>query len=223
MKRKNYTTDVILRKAALALKYYKPWLSEEDAKHNIFIYTGFPSANSKENKNRDIEYERISWESYFMSLAFLVAMRSPDSQTQHGCVIVDKNNAIIATGYNGYLPGAPDDSLPNTRPQKYPYILHSEVNAILSAKRDLTDCVIYITGLPCIECLKFIIKAGIKNIIIGDRPHVFSIGYTEMMTLTCAMNDITITKFIGKLATLDGREITEKDYKHEQPKPEPSK
>jgi len=200
------TSDIIMR-AALAMVEMDPSINIDEAKKRIMKHTGFPATK----ENRDKSYTRLSWDSYFMSLAFLVAMRSPDSQTQHGCVIVDPDNRVISTGYNGFLQGANDLEMPNKRPEKYQHIIHSEVNAILAAKQDLKDCMLYVTGPPCNECLKLIAKVGIKNIVIGDRGHVTSDGYLELHTLICSMHNINVRKFIGKLAYLDGREIEKDD------------
>lgn len=181
----------------------------EEAENRIKEKTGFPAEESQ----KDNTYERLSWDSYFMSLAFLVSMRSPDSQTQHGCVIVDQNNGIVSTGYNGWLQGAFDESMPNTRPKKYQHIIHSEINAVLAAEqRNLNGYKAYITGLPCNECLKVLARKGIKEIIIGDRPHVFAEGYFELHCLICAMHNIQVRKFTGKLAFLDGRKISENSH-----------
>lgn len=215
--------EVILN-AALIMTEMDHSVSLDEAKRRIFKHTGVPAVKDTSmlmivpdpkgkdsyvrlEPNRDTSYSRISWDSYFMSLAFLVAMRSPDAQTQHGCVIVDSSNRVISTGYNGFLQGAVDEEMPNLRPDKYKHIIHSEVNAVLSAKQDLTNCKVYVTGLPCNECLKVMAKVGVKEIIVGDRPHVFSEGYLEMHCLICAMQDIRVRKFQGKLASLDGREI----------------
>jgi dCMP deaminase len=201
----------IMLNAALRMTTMDPSISMEDAKARIQDKTGFPAI--EENRNK--EYERLSWDSYFMSLAFLVAMRSPDSQTQHGCVIVDQNNSVVSTGYNGWLQGAVDESMPNTRPYKCQHIVHSEANAILAAEyRSLQGCKAYVTGLPCNECLKLLARKGIKEIVIGDRPHVFADGYLELHCLICAMHQISITKFTGKIAHLDGREIRKEDHAH---------
>jgi dCMP deaminase len=103
-----------------------------------------------------------------MELAFLVKKRSPDAQTQHGAVIVDSNNKIVSSGYNGFPPGGPDHLIPNLRPRKYDYIIHAEMNAILSARQDLSNCTIYVTGIPCKTCFLHILGAGIHNIVCGD-------------------------------------------------------
>jgi dCMP deaminase len=181
----------------------------KDGMESIKKFTGFSAEDS-----RDKNYARLTWDEYFMSLAFLVCMRSPDSQTQHGAVVVDKNNKILATGYNGYLPGAEDDCMPNLRPHKYQHIIHAEVNAILSAAQNLESCKIYITGLPCNECLKIIAKAGIKEVIVGDRMHFFPNGYFELQALICVTHEISIRKYEGSIAHLEGRQIKEASHEH---------
>src|SRR5690606_33857309 len=54
--------------------------------------------------------ERPSWDDYFMATAVLISTRSPCERLHVGCVIVsggDRQNRIIAAGYNGFLPGTP--------------------------------------------------------------------------------------------------------------------
>ena len=53
--------------------------------------------------------ERIAWDDYFISIAFLISSRSSCHRLHVGCVIV-KNTRIISVGYNGFLPGAPHNS-----------------------------------------------------------------------------------------------------------------
>ena len=43
----------------------------------------------------------ITWDEYFMGVAILTAQRSKDPNTQVGCCIVDKEQRILSTGYNG--------------------------------------------------------------------------------------------------------------------------
>ena len=49
------------------------------------------------NKRQDY----ISWDEYFMGVAFLAAMRSKDPGTQVGACIVSTDNKILSIGYNG--------------------------------------------------------------------------------------------------------------------------
>ena len=47
-----------------------------------------------------------------MATAFLVAKRSKDPVTQVGACIVNEENRIVATGYNGMPKGCHDDVFP---------------------------------------------------------------------------------------------------------------
>jgi len=49
---------------------------------------------------------------YFMSVAFLSAMRSKDPRTQVGACIVNDESRIVGIGYNGFPTGCSDDLLP---------------------------------------------------------------------------------------------------------------
>lgn len=110
---------------------------------------------------------RIDWDTLWMNLAFNFALRSVDTSTKHGCVIVDKDNKFLSMGYNSFASDCNDEDLPLTRPEKYKIILHSEDNAINNAKRDLTGAIAYITGYPCVTCFSRLLNAKISKIIYG--------------------------------------------------------
>ncbi|MDD2969965.1 MAG: cytidine deaminase, partial [Lachnospiraceae bacterium] len=79
----------------------------------------------------------ISWDEYFMGVSMLSGMRSKDPNTQVGACIVSNDNKILSMGYNGFPIGCSDDEFPWTRDgaeteTKYPYVTHSELNAILN-------------------------------------------------------------------------------------------
>jgi acyl carrier protein len=59
-----------------------------------------------------------------------------------------------------------DASLPTTRPEKYPWMIHSEVNAISStrSRADLEGAVACITGPPCVNCMMQMWQAGIRKV-----------------------------------------------------------
>ncbi len=111
--------------------------------------------------------QRINWDDYFMVQALWAKVRSPDPSTQCGCVIVDKRGRSVGQGYNGYPRNVDDDKMPQTRPEKYPPILHSEENAILNATGDLDGATVYVTGPPCTHCWAHIIQKGIKRVVYG--------------------------------------------------------
>ncbi len=109
--------------------------------------------------------ERPSWDEYFIGIAEAVSKRSHDGETQVGVVIVDENKRILATGYNGFPPGCDDTKLPNLRPDKYPFMVHAEINAIAASRQDLRNSSLYCTFSPCRDCAKAIITAGVKKIV----------------------------------------------------------
>lgn len=122
--------------------------------------------------NKRTDY--ISWDEYFMGVALLAAKRSKDPNTQVGACIVDENNVILTTGYNGFPIGCSDDEFPWNREgeiTKYPYVVHAELNAILNASgKSLKGSRIYVALFPCNECAKAIIQAGIKEVIyLSDK------------------------------------------------------
>lgn len=111
----------------------------------------------------------ISWDEYFMGVSLLAAKRSKDPNTQVGACIVDKNNIILSTGYNGFPYGCSDDVYPWERDgddTKYNYVVHAELNAILNARgKDLNGARLYVDLFPCNECAKAIIQSGISEIV----------------------------------------------------------
>lgn len=109
-----------------------------------------------------------SWDQYFLSIAKVVATRSPDPNTKHGCVIVNKKNRIVSTGYNGPLQGIDDEQVPLTRPAKYDHLLHSEENALLFSTESLEGCTAYITGHPCVRCFRSLAQKGVVRIAFGN-------------------------------------------------------
>ena len=116
----------------------------------------------------------ISWDEYFMGVALLAAKRSKDPNTQVGACIVDENNIILSTGYNGFPIGCSDDVYPWSRTgeeTKYPFVVHAELNTILNANgKNLRGSRLYVSLFPCNECAKAIIQSGIKEIIyLSDK------------------------------------------------------
>jgi dCMP deaminase len=111
----------------------------------------------------------ISWDEYFMGVALLASKRSKDPNTQVGACIVDKNNVILSTGYNGFPYGCSDDEFPWDRDgddTKYKYVVHAELNAILNSRgKSLTGAKLYVDLFPCNECAKAIIQSGVGEVV----------------------------------------------------------
>lgn len=111
----------------------------------------------------------INWDDYFMSIAYIASLRSKDPKTKVGACIVNQDNRIISTGYNGMPNGCNDADMPWVAGEglgsKYLFVVHAELNAILHSKENLKGCRLYTTLFPCNECSKAIIQSGISEII----------------------------------------------------------
>lgn len=122
---------------------------------------------------------RPSWESYFMQIALDVARRSNCSRRHFGAVIVGPNREIVATGYNGTpaqttncaeggCPRCGDDTPPGTGFDVC-LCVHAEENAmLLSPRARLNGHAMYVTGRPCIICLRHIVTKRINLVYYLD-------------------------------------------------------
>jgi dCMP deaminase len=82
-----------------------------------------------------------------------IALYSPDEETKVGCALLDHNGIIVGTGWNRH-PVNKRCSLPTKRPEKYPYMIHAEIAALVRCRRPDDVSVVYITHSPCHECAK---------------------------------------------------------------------
>lgn len=157
-----------------------------------------------------------SWDEYFMTLAYLISMKSKDPSTRVGAVIVGKDNEIISTGYNG-LPRNVADKLDRYVNKDYKYLSsnHAEENAILHCARNgvsSKDCSIYTPWIPCSRCAKSIIQAGIKEVIydenfpgndVNKQNEVWKQSIEVSNEILLEAN-VKIRKFYGKLIKIKG-------------------
>lgn len=118
--------------------------------------------------------EQHKWDTRFMNLATFISSWSKDPGLKVGAVI-SKGKHIVSVGYNGFPQGVPDKrEWLDDRATKLRMTIHAEVNAILSAKRDLAGCTLYVWPLPpCSDCAALIIQSGIDRVVslaeYGDR------------------------------------------------------
>ncbi|KAI3947425.1 hypothetical protein MKW92_048565 [Papaver armeniacum] len=117
----------------------------------------------------------LSWDDYFMALAFLSAKRSKDPNRQVGACLVSHDGIILGIGYNGFPRGCADEKLPwakvsfPDKPNAFVlsceilYVCHAEVNAILNTNH--ASAKLYVTMYPCNECAKVIIQSGVSEVI----------------------------------------------------------
>jgi dCMP deaminase len=115
----------------------------------------------------------IEWDDYFMTMAYLVAMRSKDQSTHVGAVIVGPDKEIRSAGYNSFPKGI-NDHCPERqeRPEKYFWFSHAERNSVYLAARvgiPISGCTMYTNGIPCTDCAFAVIQAGIKEVVVDVK------------------------------------------------------
>jgi dCMP deaminase len=125
-----------------------------------------------------------NWDEYYLKVCRVIASRSKDPATQVGCVIVGPAHEIRSTGYNSFPRGIRDD-VPERleRPEKYLWMEHAERNAIYNAARagtPLEGCTIYIEIMPCMDCTRAIVQAGIREVVIdAGRMNQYASEYYD--------------------------------------------
>lgn len=130
---------------------------------------------------------RATWEEVWLNIAWAMARRSRCVRTQVGAVIVNEQQRVVATGYNGppadyrsynfdsscaamttkgvFCPRASDE-----RHIDYDncVAIHAEANALLFCdRRDRERGTIYVTSVPCFACAKLIANSGLHHVVIA--------------------------------------------------------
>src|SRR5210317_1747734 len=118
---------------------------------------------------------RPSWDIYFLKLAMLVSERATCPRMHCGCVLV-KDKRILSTGYNGSIPGdahCEDDGCMIVD-NHCVRTIHAEMNAIIQCSVhgiSTHGATAYVTNMPCTNCAKALIAAGINEIVIFSDYH----------------------------------------------------
>lgn len=137
---------------------------------------------------------RPSWTDYFLGLAKVVAQRSHDIHTQHGCVITDSSHRVLGLGYNGFPRGLNDEKLPTNRPDKYPWMIHAERNALSNCVARPDNGIAYVTGQCCNDCIMALWQEGVSTVYMTDDhgTHLFDQAARERFDKFVEMSGIKI-------------------------------
>ncbi|GAO99561.1 deoxycytidylate deaminase [Fructobacillus ficulneus] len=111
---------------------------------------------------------RISWDQYFIAQAAILSTRSTCTRRHVGAIVV-KDHRIIASGYNGAVSGTAHctevgDYLVDGHCIR---AVHAEQNALMQAASmgiAVAGAEVYVTDVPCIQCTKLLLQAGISQI-----------------------------------------------------------
>jgi dCMP deaminase len=116
--------------------------------------------------------KRVSWDEYFMNIAYEVSTRSTCDRNKVGAVIV-RDKTILSTGYNGSIRTLPHcTEIGHIMEQGHCIAtIHAEANAIIQAAKNgvcIDKATIYTTSSPCWTCFKLIANSGIVRICYGE-------------------------------------------------------
>lgn len=127
----------------------------------------------------------------FMRMVYDWADLSKDPRTKIGAVIV-KDDIPISSGYNNFPRKVLDlsDRYEN-KELKYKFVSHAESNAIFNAARigiSTLGSILYTQGIPCCDCAKGVINAGINKVICHVQwPNLF---YSEHWVKSTALSKL---------------------------------
>lgn len=124
--------------------------------------------------------DRISFDEYFMKMAFLASERSTCERRRVGAVLV-RDRHVIATGYNGAAMGVKHCGekggcirqqlgIESGKQLDICSAVHAEQNVIAQAAYHgiaTKDSILYVTISPCFTCAKLLINAGVKEVVIN--------------------------------------------------------
>lgn len=122
-----------------------------------------------------------------------MATRADCTRRQVGAVILDIDNRLIATGYNGAPSGRPGCLTDNACPRgqlSYEEVqefsdyrrgpgtciaAHAELNALLYARTSCKGSTVYVTARPCPECLAALDAAKVHRIVWLEDEETFEL------------------------------------------------
>jgi dCMP deaminase len=114
---------------------------------------------------------------YYLIMAAAASLRSTCARRKVGCVLVDDNNRIMATGYNGPARGAAHcidypcagAHLPTGMGLDLCEAIHAEVNAIAYCRDVYKIKTCYCTTSPCVSCTKMLLGTSCSRIVFLDE------------------------------------------------------
>jgi dCMP deaminase len=111
---------------------------------------------------------RLSSDDYAMALAYVASLRSEDPKRKVGAVALNQENRVIATAYNGLVPGVTmSDEWWSVDSNRRTFVLHAESNLCSLTSRGDVETVA-VTTAPCGPCMLNLIAHGVKRVIYGE-------------------------------------------------------
>ena len=134
----------------------------------------------------------------WMKMALMAASRAEvtkhaEKKPSVGCIIRRSRDrgapAVLAVGWNGFLPGLTDEQC-NILKRKYAtkdLALHAEANALQYCSEDPLMATVYVTHVPCTACAKQLIARRVRRVyyMYWMDKYETSIDLFRKMGITC--------------------------------------
>ncbi|MDE2001029.1 MAG: hypothetical protein KGI60_00495 [Patescibacteria group bacterium] len=160
--------------------------------------------------NQNKVSKRLTKEEYGLWLAFSASCRATCPRARVGCVLIDKNGNVVATGYNGSLPGDPHCDEVGCKIENGHCVRvknHAEKNALNRAKSNgtydhLKGGSAYVTIRPCNSsgCFDGLADAGIKKIVYLKEYNADTVA--DHQNKVCLDMDIAMKRFDSDVQNL---------------------
>jgi len=125
--------------------------------------------------------------------AMTIAELSPDEQTKVGALLINyENRSVINNAYNGFIRKGPDKDLPKTRPEKYEFIIHAEINLLCNCLLNHVspkNCFVFCTLSPCANCCRLLYQSGIREVYFKDTYRDFE-NTMQMKDIYIAVTEV---------------------------------
>lgn len=112
-----------------------------------------------------------------LDIATILGQRATCRKLRVGCVLVDRHNRIVGTGYNGVphaMPHCTDEPCPGVHAPKGADLcqaVHAEQNALLQCADAHKVETAYLTHAPCMRCTKLLLNTSCSAIVFVDDTH----------------------------------------------------
>jgi dCMP deaminase len=107
------------------------------------------------------------WDVRFLERAMDAARDSKDPSTKVGAALVSPDRTKVLFGYNGFARKMEDRAeWYADRDEKYPRVIHAEMNALILGGRDVTGFTCYTWPMcSCERCFVHLVQAGITRFV----------------------------------------------------------
>jgi dCMP deaminase len=136
---------------------------------------------------------------YYQLAKYQADLFSKDPSTKVAAILLAHDTfQILSTGFNGICRKLKETEERWTRPLKYKWVAHAELNAIANAARSgvkVESSICVVTMFPCVDCCKALIQSGIDT-IVTEKPDMDNLRWGEDFKISLEMMEEVGIKII---------------------------